>query len=124
MSSTCQNEDESHFYITVKNQSDSDVYLARKGIYPYYEKCFMDTITNLTKHSSFEFQPYNISIERVLGRGSKTVLELYFVNPNHFNKPDEFYDCDSIPIKNDILRHYKLTLEDLQRMNWRITYPR
>jgi len=121
MSSTCQNEDKNHFYITIKNRSNNDVYLARTG---YYKgKCSLGIMEILEKNSVFEYRPYNWSIERVLGRGSETVLELYFVNPDKFNEPADLYDCDSIPIKNDILRHYQLTLEDLRRMNWTIVFP-
>jgi hypothetical protein len=121
MSSTCQNGNDSHFYITIKNQSDKDMILAYTS--HYKGMCALSRKEIIEKNSVFEYRPYNWSIERVLGRGSETVLELYFVNPDKFNEPADLYDCDSIPIKNDILRHYKLTLEDLERSNFTITYP-
>ena len=119
MSSTCQNDDKNHFYITLKNQSDNDIYLCLPFT-NFEDKCTLSRGGILEKNSIFEWQPYNFSIERSLRGGG--VLEFYFVNPNHYNEHNVFYDCDSIPIKNDILRHYRLTLEDLQRMNWTVIY--
>jgi hypothetical protein len=124
MSSTCQkDDDDSHFYITIKNQSDSDVYICL--LFTNFEGgCSLDNGDSaLEKNSVLEFHPYNFSIERELGSGSKSVLELYFVNPNQYNEQGIFYDCDSIPVKNDVLKHYRLTLEDLKQCNFTITYP-
>ena len=115
----CENEDNSHYYIQVENRSEIDVYLTRRGLYNHY--CMMDLLTTIKKDSVFQYQPYNTKIERQLG-GNRTI-ELYIVNPDHFNNINEYYDCDSLAIKNDILKHYKLTLEDLQRMNWKVVYP-
>lgn len=117
--SNCVNEDNYHEYITVKNQSEKDVYLAFKGLY-YPDKCFMHSTKTLTKGEVFEFFPYNGRIESRLKGGS--TLEFYLIDPSRFNKNGEYYDCDSIAIKNDILMHYNLTLEDLERMNWQVVY--
>jgi hypothetical protein len=120
ISSTCQREDDNHFVVTLKNQSDNDVYLCTR--FTNHEgKCTLDRGGTLEKHSVIEFRPFNFSFERELGKNS--ILELYFVNPNQYNAHGIFYDCDSISIKNDVLKHYHLTLEDLQRMNWTIVYP-
>jgi len=49
--------------------------------------------------------------------------EIYIVDPIHHNTPQIFYDCDSIEIKNKILKHYSVTLEDLKKSDFTITYP-
>ena len=120
MSSTCSKND--HYYVTIKNQSEDDVMVARMGG-TVDGRCGLDPINGggiLKGNSAREYQPFNFSIERSLGEG---ILELYIVDINHFNDDTLYYDCDSIPIKNNILRHYKLTLEDLKRSNFTITYP-
>jgi len=121
MSSTC--EDNDHYYITFENLTDYDIYLCTRGTTSFdgiHIKCNLGRFHTLEKNSTFKWSPFNISIEREMGRNS--VLEFYCVNPDMYNEPSP-YDCDSIPIKNDILMHYELTLKDLQRMNWRIVYP-
>lgn len=117
MSSSCEKR---NYYIILKNQSDNDIYLCRLST-NFEGNCSLGRDGILEKNSIFEWKPYNFSIERSLGGGG--VLDFYFVNPNHYDELYVFYDCDSIPIKNDILRHYQLTLEDLQRMNWTVIYP-
>ena len=50
-------------------------------------------------------------------------LEFYVVDPIKYDGCEEFYNCDSIEIKNKILKYYILDLEDLKGMNWTVTYP-
>lgn len=122
MTSACEDKDTSHFYITIKNQSENDVHIC--SLFTNTEgKCTLSKGGTLEKNSEYEFRPYNTSIERQLGGGSKSVLELYLVNPDQYNEHGAFYDCDLVSMKNDILKHYKLTLEDLRQMNFTITYP-
>ena len=120
LSSTCQSDDNSHSYITLKNQSENDICLCL--LFTNVEgKCTLSRGGILEKNSIFEWNPFNFSIERSLRGGG--VLEFYLVNPNHYNEHNVFYDCDSIPIKNDILKHYRLTLEDLRQMNFTVVFP-
>ena len=121
MCSTCENGNDNHFYVMIQNQSDSDMYLCTL-LTNVEGKCTLEYGgSTLEKNSVFIWQPFNISIEREMG--SKSVLEFYLVNPNHYNEQGVFFDCDSITIKNDIVRHCRLTLEDLRRMNFTVTYP-
>ncbi len=50
-------------------------------------------------------------------------LNFYIVDPNYFNAPQVFYSYDSINIKNRVLKHYDLKLDDLKNNNFTITYP-
>jgi hypothetical protein len=59
--------------------------------------------------------------ESILANGEPE--EIYIIDPNHYNDPNVFYDCDSIEIKNTVLKHYVLTLDDLKKNNFTITYP-
>lgn len=58
--------------------------------------------------------------EQELGNGK--TAEMYVIDPRKFNSGNGFYDCDSIVIKNEVLMHYELTLDDLKRNNFTITY--
>ncbi len=49
--------------------------------------------------------------------------EFYIVDPNNYNASGVFYYCDSIEIKNTVLKHYVLTLADLQNNDFKINYP-
>jgi len=49
--------------------------------------------------------------------------DLYIVDPSNYNDPYIFYSCDSIEIKNTVLKHYILTLDDLKQSNFTISYP-
>lgn len=53
---------------------------------------------------------------------NNNTFEFYIVDPIKFNMGG-FYTCDSLEIKNKILKHYNLTLDDLKNMNWTVTYP-
>jgi hypothetical protein len=129
MSSTCESKKNLHYSVTLINQSDYDVYLCMPSTSFYgeyiddvkYLKCNLNRFYILEKNSTEEYQPFNYSIERELG--SSQVLDWYFVSSKHYNAPLVFYDCDSISIKNDILAHYQLALEDLRQMNWTVVYP-
>jgi hypothetical protein len=48
--------------------------------------------------------------------------EMYVIDPRKFNSGTGFYHCDSIAIKSKVLKHYELTLDDLKRNNFTITY--
>lgn len=50
-------------------------------------------------------------------------LEFYIVDPMHFNNQQKFYFCDSIELKNKVLKKYTISLGELQSNNFKITYP-
>ena len=117
LSSTCSKND--HYYITIINQSDDDIDLASPTFYD--GKCALDPMSVVKQNSTLKFQPFARSLEYSLT--GTVVLELYFVNNLQLELQSHAYDCDSIPIKNDILKHYKLTLDDLKQSNFTIVYP-
>ena len=50
-------------------------------------------------------------------------FEFYVVDPVKYNTTNVFYNCDSIEVKNKILKRYSLTLDDLKKSNYTIHYP-
>lgn len=119
MSSTCKNEGEDcHRSIILKNKSNQDIMFGLNIQNTSY-KCNL-SLRILKPDSIYEFR-LNECYENRLANGR--IEEIYIVNPNHYNVPLIFYNCDSIEIKNTILKHYVLTLNDLRKMNWLVTYP-
>ncbi|MDL2308064.1 hypothetical protein LJC68_02095 [Bacteroidales bacterium OttesenSCG-928-B11] len=118
VSSTCENGNDTHYYIIIQNQSDKDIDMCSRSYIPFENLCALIPEAVIKANSKFEFQPFNSSIEKSMETSS--VLELYFINNR---QAQGFYDCDSIYIKNDILAYYTLTLDDLRRMNWTVVYP-
>jgi hypothetical protein len=106
-----------HFYITIINNSNQDVIEAliwknTSG------KCNLSgsIINSLGK---YEFR-LNDCWEDELASGRSQ--EIYIVDPTHFNAATVFYDCDSLELKNTILKHYSLTLDDLKSTDFTVTF--
>ena len=116
-SSTCRRENEDcHFYIFIENKSSDDIIVARKFFYDDLCKLSGEQIEANEKYSD-----YAVCWERrLMNEGPE---EFYIVDPANYNMPSIYYNCDSIAIKNTILKHYILTLEDLQAVDFEITYP-
>lgn len=119
ISSSCEKNEDRHSYINFTNQSEKDVIFGLR---------FTDTERNcclngpkVMKNKTYDFRPYNSYIEDNLN--SNTPLDIYIIDSDKYNNPGVFYDCDSIAIKNRILKQYTLTLDDLKQSNFTITYP-
>jgi len=119
ISSTCKKEEDCHAYVNFVNQSEKDVYFALRAS-DYIGNCRLDG-NKVMKNDTFDFRPYNSCIEDNLN--SNTPLDIYIIDSDKYNSPGAFYDCDSIAIKNRILKHYTLTLEDLKQSDFKILYP-
>jgi hypothetical protein len=126
-SSKCK-KDECHFTIAIKNNSTQNIIFAIPVL--GFGQPIPDTNAlpgchlsgeEIKKGETYKYRPYNKCIENRLSDGSAE--EIYIVDLNSFNNPNEFYSCDSIEIKNTVLKHYVLTLDDLRKNNFTITYP-
>jgi len=119
LAGTCRKEGEDcHRKITIINTSNQNIIQALCGHEPS-GKCILSGST-ITPNDIYEFR-INECWEGRLANGQPQ--EIYIVDPNHYNPPEVFYDCDSIEIKNTILKHYVLYLEDLKKNNFTVTYP-
>lgn len=119
ISGTCKKESPScHHNIVIKNNSRDPVLYAERSITGVSSiKCLLQGFSIMPK----EDIKYDLKYcwEDALSKGK--TFELYIVDPEQYNK-NEFYDCDSIEIKNKVLKHYVLTLDDLKRNDFTITY--
>ena len=117
--STCQKEDDDcHYSISIKNNSSIEIIVATR-LENADGNCRLDGKT-VNTGKTYDYRPFNFCIEKSLDNNSS--LEIYIVNPVQFNDPNAYYDCDSIEIKNTVLKHYVLTLDDLIQSDFTIIY--
>lgn len=119
MSGTCKKEGKDcHYNITIKNNSGNEI-IAAIPLINANGKCRLDGKL-INKGGSYEYRPFNFCIENSLSSG--TTQDIYIIDPTLYNAIDTYYKCDSIKIKNKVLKHYVLTLDDLKRDNFTVTY--
>ena len=120
LASTCQKEGEDcHRRIKIINNSTDSIIIAFKGYYGSSGLCNLAG-SILKTNDTYELTR-NVCWESILANGQSE--EIYIVDPNNFNEPGAFYDCDSIEIKNTVLKLYVLSLEDLKKNKFTVTYP-
>lgn len=117
LSSTTCKKDNIHYNITVKNNSNSAIYVTMTDAYPdtlircpwgYIE--ISQNGNNYIESSQYGWEEDFKGIEK---------LQLFIIDANMAkNTP-----CDTIRKYNMILKRYALTYNDLQNNNWTINYP-
>jgi len=118
--STCHREGPScHHNIIFKNSSSDTIIYALKGSNGS-GFCALVFYSNAAPNEEATLDLPRYCWEQELGNGK--TAEMYVIDPRKFISGIGFYDCDSIPIKNKVLKHYELTLDDLKRNNFTITY--
>jgi len=116
--STCKKEGtDCHHDLIVLNNSNDTIICAIKS---YYDNlCKLDG-PELIPNESYTFNLLRTCWEEELSNGKKQ--EFYIVDAANYNVSGVFYD-DSIEIKNTVLKHYVLSLDDLKQINFTVTYP-
>ncbi len=118
--STCRREAlNCHYDIEFKNVGNDTVIYALKFTSDQATKCVLQGDSVIFGKSIKQNLKYCWEEELVSGKA----FEFYLVDPKKYNQPNIFYPCDSIEINNKVLKHFVLTLEDLKRTNFTISYP-
>lgn len=123
LSSCGEKSDDCHKFITVDNKSEKRLLITQTYIYP-------DSITDFGHGNSdhiikpYEKNDYAISSSdcyeyRINDRNQYGVLMLYIMDYNQIKDIPK----DTIIKYRMYLKKYDLTVEDLQKRNWTITYP-
>lgn len=118
LSMTCTKKEgpNCHHNIVYRNNSDftvlrADLYTDRNGKcrFAYYEFKVGEEYTHYSRNCWEDSKP----------------MDFYILSPENVvpMSVDSIYSCDSIGIKNKILKHYVLTPEYLRERNWTVTYP-
>lgn len=100
------------------NNSGDSIIMAYK--WHYDEQCNLQGITLKSGETHTEGSGKYGWENRLYGGRTH---EIYVIDPSHYNTPTIYYNCDSIELKNKVLKHYVLTIEDLKMNNFIITYP-
>jgi len=115
---TCKkNSDDCHKELIIKNNSSDTVILAQ--ISYYGSLCNLDGGKLPPKKE--EILAHRDCWEDIVSSGG--IKDIYIIDPTKFNNPLVFYECDSIEIKNKVLRHYLLNIDTLRKNNFTISYP-
>lgn len=117
---TCRKEgDDCHRQINIINNSNSDI-ISAIPILKSDAKCRLDGSIVSPENSHHHYGSRDC-IEDELANG--TTRQIYIVDPSKYNAPSVYYNCDSIEEYNNVLKHYILTLDDLRKSDFTITYP-
>ncbi len=117
--STCHREGpDCHHNIIFRNGSKDTIIYALE--FTNLSGCALENHFTAKPGEQFALDLPRYCWEQELSRGK--TADLYVVDPSKFNTGTGFYDCDSIPIKNKVLKHYELTLDDLKKANFTIVY--
>jgi hypothetical protein len=123
LANTCHREGpDCHHGIVIENASSDSVIFALKFYNLTHQNvthCGLDGEV-LQPNSKLDWGGFRTCWENRLSNGKSE--EIYFIDPHHFYQGGGFYDCDSIDIKNKVLKHYIFTLDDLKRGNFTIIF--
>lgn len=115
-SSTCQRED-NHYALTVKNRANTSVFITWTDTYPdTLIRCPLGYIMILPG-DNYDIKSSKYGWENDF-KGMQ-IFQIFIIDAIVGNTED----CDTIRHRNMILKRYALTYEDLQEINWEITYP-
>lgn len=110
-----------HKDLFILNESSDTIIIGQKAINGANGECFLGKAAVLNPGEHYT-DHYSIDcVEGIVRNGA----EYYVVNPNHFNE-QRFYDCDSLFVKNDVLKHFQLSGKDLDYLkanDFTLTYP-
>lgn len=125
LTNSCEEFMEKWYAIKIQNNTDKVIFVS-VGCDKYGLFSYPDTILNTTKPSLLSVSPndYNylrssIKWEEIVKEQPEGKLSLYFFNSDTINS----YDWAHIKDGNRVMKRIDLSLEDLERMNWTITYP-
>lgn len=110
--------DKGNYLLTITNNSNDSIIMAYKF---YYDTLCVLQGSTIKSGNAYTEHSGEQCWEKRLSNGR--TYEFYIIDPKKFNPSNKYYNCDSIEEKNDILKHYVLTLDDLKNINWEITYP-
>jgi hypothetical protein len=120
----CPKDENGHRYITIINQSDKTIVwqprFFRIGEIDEQFDCLY-TLGSIHSNSSFEFRFDDRGNTWEAGLNTH-YLQIMLMDDNVFSQYD-LEPCYTIRKYVPILHTYRLTLSDLQRMNWTVVYP-
>jgi hypothetical protein len=123
----CPDKEEGHRYITFVNKSGNDIcthpewFIHNNGEDTLYRCNSIPLHINANTSHNFESAIRSSSWEKEFSSGTHYLRFLIMDIKTYKRYMKE--PCDTIRKYVPILHTYRLTLEDLQRMNWTVTFP-
>lgn len=122
---SCENLSEKWYTIKIENNTTKQIFVSA-GCGRYGMTSYPDTILPVSKPSllSVSSQDYNnlrssIAWEDIIQQQSEDTLSIYFFNSDTISQ----YEWNEIKQGNKVMERRDFSLEDLQGMNWTVTYP-
>jgi hypothetical protein len=124
LATTCNKEDENcHKHINIVNNSDGDIYYSLSFRYPdtitLYPNPTSDPHTSLIDKNSEKKDISRSCFEANIKLNSEGKIMYFIYNANTL----ETVPWDTVVKYYMILERYDLSLEDLESMDWTLTYP-
>jgi hypothetical protein len=126
MAADCDFDPDHHFNIIIENKSENPIIVAElfklkaepiKN--PDLIKCVLGDAIRLELNDIHEHRPFNNSIEKSIGNRP---IEIYIIGIDKYHESNVYDDCSLIESKNNVLKRYILTLQDLEDINFKIVY--
>ena len=125
LSNSCDKLMEKWHGIKIQNNTDKVIFVSagseRYGLFSY-----PDTVLTTSRPSLLSVSPthYNnlrssIKWKEIIENLPEKKLSIYFFNSDTINQ----YSWQEIKLGNKIMKRFDVTIEDLERLNYSITYP-
>ena len=125
MTYSCDNFVDHVYSIKVKNNTSHDIQVT-PGLGPIYMSSYHDTAISESKPHFLSIAPndygyldYSEKWENVFPRLPADTLSIYIFSTDTLKA----YDWSKIRSGYKVLKRYDLSLDDLRKSNWTITYP-
>lgn len=120
LSGKCKKEGaDCHYSVAIRNASADTVICAFKATNLEAGKCML--YGEVLPPGQSAQRSLRTCWEDELSNGG--TLNCYIVDPALFNTPGVFYNCDSLPLLNKVLRQYQVNLQQLKNDNFAVVYP-
>jgi len=116
----CRDKKDCHYNVYINNNTDKAIYFNLSASYPdtlfYYNPTVEGDICKVNPHKHTN-ESHNSCVEGYYLQVPKLIYFIYDAQTL------ETTPWDTVKKKYMILKRYELTLQDLENMNWTVTYP-
>ncbi|MFD2036339.1 hypothetical protein ACFSKL_16160 [Belliella marina] len=115
---SCLDKDDCHRVIKIVNNSNESIWIAESGIQHIGLNC--QQIPGLIPEGGSYDLEIRVCWEDRINRTYQGAVVFYFLDESF---KDNFPDCDSIRFNQSVIEKRQYTVEDLNELNWVVTYP-
>jgi hypothetical protein len=112
--------DDCHIRYSIQNKSSQSVIYAMKIGSAGTDLCKLDGSLGILGVGETKTKQLSYCMEGEFSGGR--TYDIWIVDPAFFNPPLVYYQCDSIEMRNKVLKKFELTLQDMKDANWTIVY--